>query len=218
MNKIKNKFFIILILFFSLIFTTTHYTNTMSNVEEDIPIIREYIFDLLALSKIDINNYSINTNFEEKYSNKGTEEIWNSSMTYSYISKNKNKQYQLKKSKILSNSIESIIKEIHIKNIDFLKSNLIPIVSLDGDNSDKELENYIDNTSKNKEKLIKEIALLDEKMKKEINHYIKFINRYKKNEKLSIEKEKQSFNEYFKKEYETLLNKQINSKIDTLIK
>lgn len=218
MKKIKNNFFIILILIFSSIFITTHYINTMSNIEDDIPVIREYIFDLLSLSKIDINNYSINTNFEEKYSDKDTEEIWSSSMTYSYISKNKNKQYQLKKSKMLSNNIENVIKEIHIKNIDFFKNNLIPLASLDGDNSDNELEKYIDNTSKNKEKLIKEISLLDEKMKRKINDYIKFVNIYKKNEKLSIEKEEQSFNEYFEKEYESLLNKQINSKIDTLIK
>lgn len=214
----KNKFFIILILIFIILFSVSRYIKIKSNVEKDVPIIREYIFDLISLSKVDINNYSINTNFEEEYSNKSNQEIWKNSMTYNYISKNKNTHYELRKSKELSTNIENLIEELHIKNIEFLKQNLIPLENLNGENSNKELEKYIVNTNKNKEKLRNELSLLEEKIKKEIKVYIKYLNIYIYNEELSLEKECQNFDEYFKKEYEEILNKQINVKIEELLK
>lgn len=216
MNKNKNKFFIIFILLFSLIYSSLSYSNNRSNIKNDIPIIREYIFDLLSLSRVDINNYSVNANFEKEYSSKSTQDIWNNSITYNYIDKNKDKKYQSKKSMTLSNKITDIIEEIHIKNIEFLKNNLIPLENLEGDKSDEELEKYISNVNKNKEELLKKTSLLEEKIKTEIYQYIKYLNRY--GNKLSIEEEEERFNEYFKKEYEEILSKQINLKIEELLK
>lgn len=214
----KNKIFTILILVFTITFSVSqYYTKTKLKVENDIPIIRQYIFDLISLSRVDINNYSINTNFEDEYSNKNTNEIWKNSMTYNYIVKNKNTDYELRKSKKLLTYIENIVEEMHIKNIEFLKQNLIPIKNLDGANSNKELEKYITNTNKNKKNLIKELSLLEDKMKKEINKYIKYLNIFIKNEKLSLEKELENFNEYFNTEYDEILNKQINVKINELL-
>lgn len=212
----KNKFFIIFILLFSLIYSSLSYLNNRSNIKNDIPIIREYIFDLLSLSRVDINNYSVNANFEKEYSSKSTQDIWNNSITYNYIDKNKDKKYQSKKSMTLSNKITDIIEEIHIKNIEFLKNNLIPLENLEGDKSDEELEKYISNVNKNKEELLKKTSLLEEKIKTEIYQYIKYLNRY--GNKLSIEEEEERFNEYFKKEYEEILSKQINLKIEELLK
>lgn len=212
----KNKFFIIFILLFSLIYSSLSYLNNRSNIKNDIPIIREYIFDLLSLSRVDINNYSVNANFEKEYSSKSTQDIWNNSITYNYIDKNKDKKYQSKKSMTLSNKITDIIEEIHIKNIEFLKNNLIPLENLEGDKSDEELEKYISNVNKNKEELLKKTSLLEEKIKAEIYQYIKYLNRY--GNKLSIEEEEERFNEYFKKEYEEILSKQINLKIEELLK
>ena len=212
----KNKFFIIFILLFSLIYSSLSYSNNRSNIKNDIPIIREYIFDLLSLSRVDINNYSVNANFEKEYSSKSTQDIWNNSITYNYIDKNKDKKYQSKKSMTLSNKITNIIEEIHIKNIEFLKNNLIPLENLEGDKSDEELEKYISNVNKNKEELLKKTSLLEEKIKAEIYQYIKYLNRY--GNKLSIEEEEERFNEYFKKEYEEILSKQINLKIEELLK
>lgn len=212
----KNKFFIIFILLFSLIYSSLSYLNNRSNIKNDIPIIREYIFDLLSLSRVDINNYSVNANFEKEYSSKSTQDIWNNSITYNYIDKNKDKKYQSKKSMTLSNKITNIIEEIHIKNIEFLKNNLIPLENLEGDKSDEELEKYISNVNKNKEELLKKTSLLEEKIKAEIYQYIKYLNRY--GNKLSIEEEEERFNEYFKKEYEEILSKQINLKIEELLK
>lgn len=212
----KNKFFIIFILLFSLIYSSLSYSNNRSNIKNDIPIIREYIFDLLSLSRVDINNYSVNANFEKEYSSKSTQDIWNNSITYNYIDKNKDKKYQSKKSMTLSNKITDIIEEIHIKNIEFLKNNLIPLENLEGDKSDEELEKYISNVNKNKEELLKKTSLLEEKIKAEIYQYIKYLNRY--GNKLSIEEEEERFNEYFKKEYEEILSKQINLKIEELLK
>lgn len=214
----KNKIFTILILVFTITFSVSqYYTKTKLKVEKDIPIIRQYIFDLISLSRVDINNYSINTNFEDEYSNKNTNEIWKNSMTYNYIVKNKNTNYELRKSKKLLTYIENIVEEMHIKNIEFLKQNLIPIKNLDGANSNKELEKYITNTNKNKETLIKELSLLEDKIKKEINIYIKYLNIFIKNEKLSLEKELENFDEYFNTEYDEILNKQINVKINELL-
>lgn len=212
----KNKFFIIFILLFSLIYSSLSYSNNRSNIKNDIPIIREYIFDLLSLSRVDINNYSVNANFEKEYSSKSTQDIWNNSITYNYIDKNKDKKYQSKKSMTLSNKITNIIEEIHIKNIEFLKNNLIPLENLEGDKSDEELEKYISNVNKNKEELLKKTSLLEEKIKAEIYQYIKYLNIY--GNKLSIEEEEERFNEYFKKEYEEILSKQINLKIEELLK
>lgn len=212
----KNKFFIIFILLFSLIYSSLSYLNNRSNIKNDIPIIREYIFDLLSLSRVDINNYSVNANFEKEYSSKSTQDIWNNSITYNYIDKNKDKKYQSKKSMTLSNKITDIIEEIHIKNIEFLKNNLIPLENLEGDKSDEELEKYISNVNKNKEELLKKTSLLEEKIKAEIYQYIKYLNIY--GNKLSIEEEEERFNEYFKKEYEEILSKQINLKIEELLK
>lgn len=212
----KNKFFIIFILLFSLIYSSLSYLNNRSNIKNDIPIIREYIFDLLSLSRVDINNYSVNANFEKEYSSKSTQDIWNNSITYNYIDKNKDKKYQSKKSMTLSNKITNIIEEIHIKNIEFLKNNLIPLENLEGDKSDEELEKYISNVNKNKEELLKKTSLLEEKIKAEIYQYIKYLNIY--GNKLSIEEEEERFNEYFKKEYEEILSKQINLKIEELLK
>lgn len=212
----KNKFFIIFILLFSLIYSSLSYSNNRSNIKNDIPIIREYIFDLLSLSRVDINNYSVNANFEKEYSSKSTQDIWNNSITYNYIDKNKDKKYQSKKSMTLSNKITDIIEEIHIKNIEFLKNNLIPLENLEGDKSDEELEKYISNVNKNKEELLKKTSLLEEKIKAEIYQYIKYLNIY--GNKLSIEEEEERFNEYFKKEYEEILSKQINLKIEELLK
>lgn len=212
----KNKFFIIFILLFSLIYSSLSYLNNRSNIKNDIPIIREYIFDLLSLSRVDINNYSVNANFEKEYSSKSTQDIWNNSITYNYIDKNKDKKYQSKKSMTLSNKITNIIEEIHIKNIEFLKNNLIPLENLEGDKSDEELEKYISNVNKNKEELLKKTSLLEEKIKAEIYQYIKYLNIY--GNKLSIEEEEERFNEYFKKEYEEILSKQINLKIEELLR
>ena len=116
----------------------------------------------------------------------------------------------------LSNKITNIIEEIHIKNIEFLKNNLIPLENLEGDKSDEELEKYISNVNKNKEELLKKTSLLEEKIKAEIYQYIKYLNIY--GNKLSIEEEEERFNEYFKKEYEEILSKQINLKIEELLK
>lgn len=212
----KNKFFIIFILLFSLIYSSLSYLNNRSNIKNDIPIIREYIFDLLSLSRVDINNYSVNANFEKEYSSKSTQDIWNNSITYNYIDKNKDKKYQSKKSMTLSNKITNIIEEIHIKNIEFLKNNLIPLENLEGDKSNEELEKYISNVNKNKEELLKKTSSLEEKIKAEIYQYIKYLNIY--GNKLSIEEEEERFNEYFKKEYEEILSKQINLKIEELLK
>lgn len=218
MNKNKNKFLAVFTLVLFLIGASASYVNNKFNTANDIPILREYIFDLLSLSRVDINNYSINTNFEEDYSSKSTQDIWNNSMTSNYIDKNKNKNtnYKSKKSVALSNTISNIIKEMHIKNIEFLKNNLIPMESLESDKSNEELDKYISEMDKNKEALLKEISLLEDEIRTEVHKYIIYVNKY--NNKLSIDEEEKKFNDYFEKEYEEILNKQINLKIEELLK
>lgn len=212
----KSKFSIVFALILSLICTTISYISSKSKIENDVPIIREYIFDLLSLSRVDINNYSINTNFKEEYSSKKIHDIWNNSMTCNYINKNKNREYQSKKSIKLSKNITNTVQEIHVKNIEFLKNNLIPLENLEGDKSNEELDKYISDVNKNKVELLEEISFLEEEIRTEIHQYIKYLNRY--GNKLSIEEEEERFNEYFKKEYEEILSKQINLKIEELLK
>lgn len=216
MSKNKNKFYIVLTLILSLICTGIFYLNNKSNTEKDIPIIREYIFDLLSLSRIDINNYSIDTNFKEEHSSKSSYDIWSESMSFNYINSNKNKNYQSKKTIALSNEVSDIVKEIHIKNIDFLKNNLIPLESLESDKSNEELDKYISEVDKDKEVLLQEITLLENEIRAKINQYIVYANKYDK--QLSIESEEEKFEDYFKKEYEEILNKQIDLKIKELLK
>lgn len=216
MSKNKNKFYIVLTLILSLICIGIFYLNNKSSVEKDIPIIREYIFDLLSLSRIDINNYSIDTNFKEEHSSKSSHDIWSESMTFNYINSNKNKNYQSKKTIVLSNEVSDIVKEIHIKNIDFLKNNLIPLEGLESDKSNEELDKYISEVDKDKEVLLQEITLLENEIRAKINQYIVYANKYDK--QLSIESEEKKFEDYFKKEYEEILNKQIDLKIKELLK
>lgn len=212
----KNKIFIAFTLILSFLYISISYMNNKSNIKHDIPLVREYIFDLLSLSRVDINNYSINTNFEKDYSSKNIQDIWNNSITSDYINQKKDKGYKSKKSINLSNEVSDIIKEIHIKNIEFLKNNLIPLEDLESDKSNEELDKYISNVNKNKEELLKEISSLEDKIKTEICKYINYTNKY--GNELSIEKEEDKFNDYFEKEYEEILNKQINLKIEELLK
>ena len=138
----KNKIFIAFTLILSFLYISISYMNNKSNIKHDIPLVREYIFDLLSLSRVDINNYSINTNFEKDYSSKNIQDIWNNSITSDYINQKKDKGYKSKKSINLSNEVSDIIKEIHIKNIEFLKNNLIPLEDLESDKSNEELDIY----------------------------------------------------------------------------
>lgn len=209
------KILLLLILIISTISSLNFYSNRKSIINKELPILKEYIYDVLSLSRIDINNYSINTNFNQEYKDLSENDIWIKSMTYEYISTNK---IELKFSKniTLTQNIANTIKQVHITNIKFLKENTIPLKQLESDNSDEELNKYISKLEKNKDVLVSDISTLQDKIRNEINDYINYINKYGCN--LSIIDEEQLFNEYFNKEYEDLLNKQIHSKLEDIIK
>lgn len=209
------KILLLLILIISTISSISFYSNRKSMINKELPILREYIYDVLSLSRIDINNYSINTNFNQEYKDLNENDIWTNSMTYEYISTNK-VELKFSKNITLVQKISNIIKQIHITNIKFLKENTIPLKQLESDNSDEELTKYISKLEKNKDVLVSDISTLQDKIRNEINNYINYINKYGSN--LSLINEEKLFDEYFNQEYEDLLNRQIHSKIEDIIK
>lgn len=213
----KRKIAIPIIILITILICSSYayYSKIKENSKKDIPIVTEYIYDILSLSRIDINNYSINTNFEKEYSLLNNEDIWKKSMTYKYMQENK-QSYNLNKSMELSTIISTNIKEIHLKNIEFIKTNIIPLNNLEGTNSNTELEKYLSKIEKNKKEYLDSIDLLQNEIRLNISQYINYLNKHGND--ILLEEEEKKFNDYFNSEYKELLNKQINSKIESLIK
>lgn len=213
----KRKIAIPIIILITILICSSYayHLKIKENSKKDIPIVTEYIYDILSLSRIDINNYSINTNFEKEYSLLNNEDIWKKSMTYKYMQENK-QSYNLNKSMELSTIISTNIKEIHLKNIEFIKTNIIPLNNLEGTNSNTELEKYLSKIEKNKKEYLDSIDLLQNEIRLNISQYINYLNKHGND--ILLEEEEKKFNDYFSSEYKELLNKQINSKIESLIK
>lgn len=188
--------------------------NSKNAIESDISLVREYCYDLFSLSRVDINNYSVNTNFQENYSDKKSEYIWKESMTFDYI-QNADNYFKFERSQILTEQINEFIHQIHLKQIEFLKSNLIPMQDLEGENSSDKLDDYLDTLNTNKENLNKEIVELQDEITLNITDYINRMSKFGIN--LSLEEERKNYELYFEQEYENLSSKQLNLKMEELI-
>lgn len=213
---IKNVKYIFLILFIITCSTGIIHSKNKKNALEDIPLVREYVFDLISLSKIDINNYSIDTNFKDSYSDKTVEEIWNESLSNKYINEHKSSNLKLDRSEKFIDKLSGLFKEVHLTQIRFVKSNLIPSDKLEGEQSEITLNDFISDIEKNKKKLLSDINLIEMEMKEEISSYITFINKY--NVDIQISNEQEKYKEYFESEYSDFLDKQFDSKLNELLK
>lgn len=214
-NK-RNVKYIFLILSIIICSLGVIHGRNKKNILEDIPLVREYVFDLISLSKIDINNYSIDTNFKDSYSDKTVEEIWNESLSNKYIKEHNSNELKLSKSRKFVSKVADLFKEIHLTQIRFVKSNLIPSDKLEGEQSESTLNNFISDVEKNKKKLLSDMKIIEKEMKEDINSYIIFANKYNANIQISDEQKK--YNEYFKNEYSDFLDKQFDSKLNEVLK
>lgn len=211
-KKVKITVFIGFIVF--ICFAKIYKINKQNQIIADIPNIREYAFDLISLSKIDMNNYSIDANFKENYANKTSEAILSESLTFKYINEHDNNKLRTKESRDFVNKLSILLKDIHILQIEFIKENLIPLSKIE-EESELALNIFLENVDKNKENLSKEIQNVEIKIESHINEYISFLNKY--NISLEIAQEKQKYEEYFNNEYSDFLDKQLNSKLETLL-
>lgn len=217
MKKYKKVIICLLAIFTIIIHQSTYiFSRNKENIYHDIPIIREYLYDIWSLSKVDINNYSINTNFKENYNKKSSENIWKESMTYKHIKATSENKFKHKKTKKIFNETNILLKEIHLLNINFLKDNLIPLEKIETEKSNKELNLYLNNIEESKSKLDEENKLLNAQFRDMLYKYISYLNKYKAN--LTIEDEISKYNDYFELEYSDLLNKQFDLKLKDVLK
>lgn len=211
-NK-KKKVLIGIFLIITLIFINTIIKKEKRELMlNEMPIIREYLFDLISLSKIDINNYSIDANFNDKKSAINPTDMWNKSMSKKYMNENLIDNIKSKTGKTMISDISQIIKEIHILNIEFLKDNPIPVESLEGDNSDIALNSFIEKVEINEQKLKRDTAVLSSKIKGSIQNYIQTLT--KNNISVNYEKETELYRNYFNEEYSEFLDKQFDVKMN----
>ena len=213
-NKKSVFISIILTIFISTCCFLTYKSNQKELIEDNLKL-REIFSDTISVTKIDFNGYSTDINFNSNESNVNT--VWENSMTSNYIKKiDSDKELLSKHSKILLENYFNDLKKIHMEQIDFLIKNKIPMNNIEDSTSDKAIEDFKKDIEQNENSLNRKLSTVIESIKNNLDTYIKYLNIY--NIKFSFQEECNKYNEYFKSEYESLMEKRFNENIRKIIK
>lgn len=215
MKNKKNVFVFIIMFIFIFIFIFFNYKNTKKDIESDILIMREVYFDTISISKIDFNNYSTDINFDELSNFKKGQDFWENSMTKNYISKFDLNNLKLRKSKENIENYFKSLNDIHKIQIDFLSNNKIPVDKIESSDY-KNNESFKENINEDIKLLEKKLQSISNIIEDNLNLYIKYINKYGVIQDLN--RERKDYDEYFKTEYEDLMEKRFTEKISRIIK